>query len=368
MPVFELTEEQKQKILDLWNSRPENPPTVMELTEVNFPGKDGRSLEGLATRKFLASRSLEPKTTASYIKKSDQILFSEAEKEFIRRNAKMSPVEIARVLFKDSTLNNLSAQHGAVVKYLETLVQKEDPNASPDEDVSIVNGKYYPPKNTAQTAARINKYIYKALPEFSKLSSKQKRDLEVIKGFLYSWRLQYIINAYRTKEGKELFEASLLSYIYNKPDLTAEELDACINLAMNVVALSEIEDIKSGLMKELKQSDSEDNKGIKMSLVEAVKGMQADFNSNQERQRKLVQDIQGRRSDRLDAKLKATSSIINLIESWKNQAEREKLIKLQGLATDEEVRLEIERLETMEGMKARIFGINPEEVQGLPDE
>jgi len=57
-----LTEEQKAKILEEWNSREENPPSLLELIRLTFPDKpniDGRSKEGRSVKDFLASRDLK---------------------------------------------------------------------------------------------------------------------------------------------------------------------------------------------------------------------------------------------------------------------------------------------------------------------
>ena len=43
-----LTEEQEQIILNEWNSRPNSPPSLLELIKLAFPDKklDGRTKEG----------------------------------------------------------------------------------------------------------------------------------------------------------------------------------------------------------------------------------------------------------------------------------------------------------------------------------
>ena len=44
MTNIELTDDQKKKILEEWNTRPSNPPSLVELTKLIFgEGFDGRS-------------------------------------------------------------------------------------------------------------------------------------------------------------------------------------------------------------------------------------------------------------------------------------------------------------------------------------
>ena len=61
-----LSEEQKAKVLNEWNSRPNNPPSLLELIRAaGFEDKDGRSKEGRAVKQFLEKSKLrEHKTTS----------------------------------------------------------------------------------------------------------------------------------------------------------------------------------------------------------------------------------------------------------------------------------------------------------------
>ena len=57
----ELTEEQKQSILNEWNSRPDSPPSLLELIKIAFPNQnlDGRTKEGRSVKEFLSTRSIK---------------------------------------------------------------------------------------------------------------------------------------------------------------------------------------------------------------------------------------------------------------------------------------------------------------------
>jgi len=49
-----LTEEQELKLLEEWNNRPDNPPSLTELVKLAFGREDldGRSKEGKAVKNF----------------------------------------------------------------------------------------------------------------------------------------------------------------------------------------------------------------------------------------------------------------------------------------------------------------------------
>ena len=97
----ELTNEQKAAVLSEWNNRPDNPPSLLELIRVAYPDKeyDGRTKEGRAVKKFLATRQIVADGAHVY-KPKDKIGLTEEHKEYISNNAgMMSSVEIARIIF-----------------------------------------------------------------------------------------------------------------------------------------------------------------------------------------------------------------------------------------------------------------------------
>ena len=59
--LLELTNEQKLDIINVWNSRKDDPPSLLELIQdvAGFKGKDGRSKEGRTVKAYLASRQLK---------------------------------------------------------------------------------------------------------------------------------------------------------------------------------------------------------------------------------------------------------------------------------------------------------------------
>ena len=59
MKEFSLTQDQIDRILNEWNSREDNPPSLLELIRIAYPDNpdlDGRSKEGREIKAFLATR------------------------------------------------------------------------------------------------------------------------------------------------------------------------------------------------------------------------------------------------------------------------------------------------------------------------
>ena len=124
---MKLSEEHQQKILDAWNSSKDEPPSLMELTELCFgKGFDGRSKEGRAVKSFLATRDIKARGTHEY-KAKETIDLSDENKEFIRNNVStMSGLEIAKIIFANNELSNLHQETRTVNNYIKELENSEN--------------------------------------------------------------------------------------------------------------------------------------------------------------------------------------------------------------------------------------------------
>ncbi len=76
---------------------------------------------------------------------------------------------------------------------------------------------------------------------------------------------------------------------------------------------------------------------------------------------KLLNELKEKRSQRLSKVLQESASILNLVELWKDEESRNKMIKIADLRR-KNISSEIERLGSMEEIKSRIMGISEEEV------
>ena len=87
---MELTDEQKVAVLNEWNNRPDNPPSLLELIRVAYPDKeyDGRTKEGRAVKKFLSTRQIVADGAHVY-KPKDKVALTQEHKEYITNNVSM---------------------------------------------------------------------------------------------------------------------------------------------------------------------------------------------------------------------------------------------------------------------------------------
>jgi hypothetical protein len=262
-----LTKEQELKLLTEWNNRPDNPPSLVELVRLAFnrDDLDGRSKEGKAVKEFLASRQIKPKKSHEYQAKG-LIELNLEQKEYIGNNCStMTGLEIAKILFKNEELTNLSQETRSVLEYIKTLPTNIKYNNQENENLSTE--EYRPPKSEDRMIAKINRYIMDGVDK-NKLTHKHKKDISSLIGYMNTFRFIHQINLYSDERDRELFESSFVRYTYDKSDLTQEEVDQYIVLSTEVVISSNIQQTINALQNQIDLSMEADGK-IPMAVVEA---------------------------------------------------------------------------------------------------
>jgi len=359
MTEVELTQDQKDLIIKTWNEQKDNPPSLQELTQITFPGVpniDGRSKYGKAVKNFLASRELKVKTKSEYTPK-DRVEFTQEQKDYIVNNAAMmSAVDLARDLFNNYGLSNLSIEARSIQEYLDSLPKQIQSTPSDKDDDQ---GDYKPPKNLERALVRVNRYVLNGLDK-DKLTAKQKKDLTSLISYLHTFRFLHQIGTYTTQQDRELFESSFIRYAYDKADLTQEEVDQYIILSTEVVISANIQRTIQTLQEQIDIEVSSGNR-IPMPLIEAVTSARTEYNQCVTRQQKLLNDLKIKRSERLSSLVKENASILNLVQMWKDEDTRKEMIKMADMRR-EILKGEIGRLSSMDDVKARIFGLTEEEV------
>ena len=353
-----LNEDQQNLIINTWNEKKENPPSLQELTQLVFPeipNIDGRSLYGKAVKKFLASRDLKVKTKSEYTPK-DRTEFTQEQKDFLTNNANlMTPVDLARSLFNNYTLSNLSIESRSVEEYLNTLPKQVRAVQTEEEQ----QGDYKPPKNQERAMVRVNKYVLDGIDK-DKITAKQKKELNSLISYLHTYRFLHQIGTYVDSVDRDLFESSFIRYAYDKSDLTQEEVDQYIILATEVVISSNIQHTIQTLQEQINM-EMDSGQKIPMVLVEAVTSARTEYNQCVGRQQKLLNDLKVKRSERMQKQVKENASILNLVLMWKDEETRNEMLKMADMRR-EVLKGEIGRLSSMDDVKARIFGLTEEEV------
>lgn len=362
MALTPLTEEQKQIVLDAWNKNPLLPPTLKELVVLVFgPGFDGRSDYGKIIKYFLAQRQLRAKAASDDDRKTDKIILTDEHKLYIVNNAaKNSGLEMARTIFNNASISNLHAETRVVNDFIKTLDTKSVYGGKEIVD-EIPNGEYEPPKTLDKVLKKTNEYVNFVMGGVVALNGKQKKWMEKLIEYLNTYSFIRLMNTYDSSYDRKTCEDAFVRYTYDKPDLTQEEIDQYIELSNNIVNKYKIQKHLNQLRKqqsEIAGSDPDSQK-YSMGLVEAIGKASTEYHQNSDRQKKLLESLTQKRSERLEASINDTATVLSLVHAWRNYEDRQEMIKM-AMKEQQIVGKEIERIMDVSELKARIMGVNPE--------
>lgn len=350
--IYELTEEQKKEILKLFKTNPD----LMFITRKVFKEDDidGRSKQGRAVRKFLSEQ--DKKANTSLVPKVEQIHLDKQQKEFLMTDnveVGMNALEIARLTFKDRNVQPLSIKHRVIVDFLKTY----RPEVVDDNEI-VTKEKWTPPKSINRAIVKINNFCGTRLEELT-LQTKQKRLVEQLILYFKSPRFNHFINQYSTLADRNLFESEFVRAIWDKPDLTNDELNLYVTVCANYVRQKHIQQRIDKLNALLDDQDNE--RDITLRLTEIIKATSDELNQCEKRIESLTKDLNGSRTARLKAKGEENGSIFALVEAFQDREERDRMIlmaELQNKLIEEEA----DRLESMDDYKARVLGISKKEL------
>jgi len=344
--MLELTDEQKKFVLENWDKM-----SLLELTKTTFqnPNVKGTSAEGIAIRKFLGSK--KPKTTA-WEKK--EVVLSDFQKEFISNNPLMRPIEVARVVFSNPRIEPLSTEVMAIKRYQDELFTTDSTGRD------LPDSEYKAPTHLTHVIAKINDYAHKDL-KAEGMPMAQRKMVESLRNFLRSPRFLHTINSYVSKKNRDVFEQEYVRAVWDKPDLTPDELNLYINLCASYVQAITINRQKDLLDERYEREISNPDSKVSMSLAEMIKTKVDELNKCDKRQSELVNDLNGKRSMRMKERKGGSSNIANLIAWWREESNRKEMARLAELESSE-AKEELEKLSSLSEIKAQILGLSPDEL------
>lgn len=352
MSRLKLSDEQRAKVIRLFKKNPD----LRDITRKVFKDKslDGRSKEGRMVRAFLAEQNKEYRTTL--VEKVEGITFTDQQKEFLMSDSVdvgMTALEVCRLVFQDSSIKSLSIKHRAVVDFLKNF--RAD---VVDDNEIVTTEKWTPPKSISRGIVKVNNWCGVKYEELE-LQRKQRHLLEQLLFYLKSPRFVHIINQYTTLSDRDLFESEFVRAVWDKPDLTNDELNLYITVCANYVRQKHIQSRIDKLNTLMNDSDSE--RDITIRLTELLKTTSEELNQCEKRIESLTKDLNGSRTQRLKAKGQENGSIFALVEAFTEKEERDRMIMQANL----KLKLsedEADVLESMDEFKARILGISKEEL------
>lgn len=353
-----LTTEQKAKILTFVNATPNGFPSLKELTDLLYPGAglDGRSFEGKAIKEYLSTLNIKTKSTNDP-KYNTELVLTDEQKLYVRNNAStMSIIEMARVIFNKENITRVNLEYKAVEKFLQSInVTAYDPNEFVKPNNSLL------PKTLEQAARKVNKYVLNAIDlKTVKKDTRTQNYLFALIKYCHKTRYSLMLSTLANGIDLELFESTFISNVWDKPDLSEEEIDQYINLCCDIVNYTKMqrEVEKLSEMRD-KSLDESDGKRLAMALVAQMGELYKEMDNNLKRQNATTKALVGTRNDRMEGKLKENASVLQLVEAWRDEEKRKRLLKIAELRK-QLVREEMTNLDTLDAFKVEMFGVDRE--------
>lgn len=322
----------------------------------------GRSKEARAIRDYLVGigHLQKPQKKGKRIYAPAKENLGDSQKEFIDQNIQsgMSPKQITELLFNDKfqSISNLNLFATAEYRSVHKYVKEKYPQFLVDNE-SGVNQKYSVPRSIKTVLNKVNKWCGQFLNE-DKMSLQNRKCLEKLLVYLGSPRFVANYDSYTSSNDKDLFEAEFVRSVWDKPDLTIDEINLYINVCMDYINLRQI-DIKKNKVNEMFNETQEQN-DLTIRLTEILKTISEEYNQCAKRIDQSIQKLNGERSKRVERYNQKNASIINLVELFQDEKERKMMIQIADMQK-QAVEAEADKLENMSSWKARILGISKED-------
>ena len=348
--MMNLTDDQKEYIKDNVNKV----TNLNELTQKCFRDDDldGRTKEGRAVRKYLIENNIDYKTTRR--KPQDKIELNDSQKEFIMQQAQegMSSLEIAKLIFPEKRVKPLSNEQRTVLAHINEV----NPDFVPSQDSAAVSD-YVPPKSQSRVVKKINDSTGLGLDD-GKLNRQKQICIEKLRINLSNSRFLKIINNYLNKGDRELFEQEFIRLSWDKPDLTADEINLYLNVCKEVINL---EVVSAHLNKLNEMFDvADDQTEMTVRLAEIIKAKSQEYHQCETRIENLTKKLQGDRAERMKKNQKDNASFLAIVQMFQEEEERKNMVRMAEMQK-KLIKEEAERMEGMAEWKARILGINQDD-------
>lgn len=355
-----LTEEQKAVVEKNWHL------DLRTLTQLVFnnPSITLRHIESRAVKEHLATLGKEVVEQQTEGKEALISELTEEHQVYIRANyLDSTPLEMARILFNNKVLLP-SAREALMV---QAYCRKIDPNYRRDDDM-VDDIDYQPPKSIIALASRINKYGVASQGDGPSLFANgqftglQRKQLEALLSYMRLPIFRVEANTFIKKIDREVFESTFIGTCWDKPDLPHEHVLQFIQLASLTVKYKQTDRVVQKLDERLSATLEDPLGRLNMAEVETLNAVREKTTAISKQISALIKTLTGERAKQLNEKIAGAGSMHPLVQAWKQKETRDKIIAMVKRTKQDPLKQEIERLSTMDALKAEIWGINPETI------
>jgi hypothetical protein len=352
---FILTDNQKSLILEKFQSGVQD---MDMLTKLAWEDQtiDGRHAKGRAVKKFLVENELKYKTL--HHERVDRVELTPEMGETILAEARKGKghLEIAQIIFPDRQVKKLSREWRAVLNFI--TAHAPDMPRQTNDDPAVT--KYTSPKEPARVIKKINDATGLNLDtDVEKLSNKYRILVDKLTISLADLRFRRICDSYASMRDRDLFEQQYISQTWDKPDLTKEEVNMYMSVCKDIVTAEQL----SGHINTLNSffESMEDASELTVRFSDTLKAKTDEYNQCQKRISDNIKKLQGDRSERLKGQKRDEVSFISVVQMAQEEQERKNMLRLAELQR-RAIEDEANRLENMDELMCRIFGVSKEEV------
>ncbi len=357
-----LNDSQKKLIEANWDKM-----DLKSLTQLVFNDKtlDGRCLQAKAVKAYLSEKNRQVKTTEYHHHKTGDIELTQDNKDYIQNNYEKSsgPLEMARILFNNDKLTVLHKETRAVIEYCKLI----DPNYKKSDD-PVDEIEYKVPTSLYTLILKVNRYVPNARaegkPTYDKdqLTAQDDKNLKSLLSYLNIPRFKIEADKYIKKIDRELFESTFIAFCYDKSDLQAEEVHQYISLSSEIVLTYQVDKTVQKLDQRFQDKLNNDGEKFFQAEVDAMKSVMDKLDKSKERQKKLISELVVSRSNRINSRIQSSSSLHSLVEMWKKEVDRQKIIMMNEKRQKTQLKEEVVRLSSMDSLKAEIFGLDRDDI------
>jgi hypothetical protein len=191
-----------------------------------------------------------------------------------------------------------------------------------------------------------------------KLNRQKQICVDKLQINLSNSRFLKIINNYLNKPDRELFEQEFIRLSWDKPDLTADEINLYLNVCKEVINL---EVVSAHLNKLNDMFDvADDQTEMTVRLAEIIKAKSQEYHQCETRIENLTKKLQGDRAERMKKSQKNNASFLSIVQMFQEEEERKNMVRMAEMQK-KLIKEEAERMEGMAEWKARILGISQDD-------
>jgi hypothetical protein len=358
MVVPELTDAQKAYIEKNWDQ------DLRALTQAVFPDKPItlRHIECRAVRQHIGTLGKQVAMPVTDHKAALMTVLTQEHKDYIGQNYMdaNSPLELAKTIFQNPRLIEVSRECRAVNAYINQI----DPTYKKDDDLAE-DIEYKPPSSMLQLMHRVNKYAQMDGKTLSaeRLSEQNKRQLEALLGYMKAPLFKSEADKYIKKTDREVFESTFIANCWDKPDLSNEHVIQFIFLSGLIVKQNvcdrQLQKVEHLIAEKL---DGDLTNGrLSKNEVDMVNQLREKTMDILKQVGTLIKTLTGQRADMIKEKVLGSASMHPLVEAWKRQEDRRRIIKLANKPR-EDLKKEVERLSSMDSLRAELFGLDKDDI------